>query len=271
VYVALKRMAADHEKSPNPNGLAILDASDIQARRPKAEFRLVSTLFWDDSHGAEGVQPVMIGGRPYLIFSDNLGAIGYKSPPPVNACDSGKPGHGFARIIDLTDEKNPLTVSRLIPQVADPARCKDVMHDPTLYGGYGSFACSVDNVDNAKLLACGNFEAGLRVFDIRDPTRPLEVAYYKPPARRTESRAGSIFRLLSTGPENGPARNHTADSVVVAPRFNGTRRRSGSPAQTTVSKSSDSRIDSRRCMRSCSTHRRLSSTLVQSATEDPHA
>lgn len=219
VYVALKRMAADHEKAPNPNGLVIFDVSDIQARRPNAQFRLISTLFWDDTRGSEGMQVVMIRGRPYLIFSDNLGAIGYESPPPADACEAGKPGHGYARIIDLSDEKNPKTVSRLMPEAADPANCSKVMHDPTLYGGYGSFGCTIDNDADGKLLACGNFEGGLRVFDIRDPLRPREVAYYKPPARRTETRPGSIFLISPTGPQTGPARDHTADSVVVAPKF----------------------------------------------------
>lgn len=219
VYVAIKRMSPDHQKSPNPNGLIVLDANEIQSRKPQAQFHFVSQLFWEDSLGAEGMQFIKIHNRPYLVFSDNLGAIGYKSPPPPNACDSGKPGHGFARIIDLTDEKNPKTISRLMPEVADPRRCREVMHDPTLYGGYGSFACTVDDPADGRLMACGNFEAGLRIFDIRDPFDPQEVAYYKPPARRTENRPGSIFRLASAGPQTSPARNHTADSVVVAPRF----------------------------------------------------
>jgi hypothetical protein len=183
VYVAIKRMASDHETSSDPNGLVILDASEIQARTPQAQFRLVSHLFWDDSLGAEGMQFMNIRGHPYLVFSDNLGAIGHKSPPPSSACDSGKPGHGFARIIDLTDEKNPKTSSRLMPEAAEPRNCRKVMHDPTLYGGYGSFACTVDEPSEARLLACGNFEAGLRVFDVRDPSHPREVAYYKPPPR----------------------------------------------------------------------------------------
>jgi hypothetical protein len=145
VYVTLKRMATDSEKSPHPNGLLIFDSREIQARKPHAAFHLISHVFWEDSHGSEGLQPVTIKGRRYLVFSDNLGAIGAVSPPPAGVCASGRPGHGFARIIDLSDEKHPRTVSRLILEAATPEHCPKVMRDPTTYGGYGSIACTVDN------------------------------------------------------------------------------------------------------------------------------
>lgn len=214
VYVSVKRMADDWETSVNPNGLLIFDIRDIQQRRENAKFRLISTIFWQDTHGAEGIATATIRGRPYLIFSDNLGVLGFKKPSPAGVCDSVKPGHGYARIIDLSNEQSPRTIARLMLEVSDPRNCAKSVYDPTLYGSYGSFACSVDDEDNSQLLACGNFEAGLRVFDIRDPSQPRELAYYKPPARRMEHRPGSLFR-----PQTGAVQDNTADSVIVAPKF----------------------------------------------------
>lgn len=78
--------------------------------------------------------------------------------------------------------------------------------------GYGSVACDVDSRDDAKILACGFFEGGLRVFDIRKPDQPREIAYYKPPARRKEDRPASMPRAFWGSDDL------TADPVIV-PRF----------------------------------------------------
>lgn len=212
-YVGLQRMEEDHQRAPHPNGVVVLDIRDVQARTPNAKFRVISSLFWDDAHMSSLLTPFRSNGRSYLLASDAAGAIGMYLPPPNNACDSGRPGNGFSRIIDITDERAPKTVSKLMLEVSEPANCSKVMHDPTIVGGYGAFGCSVDNDTNAKLLACGQHEAGLRVFDIRDPTRPREVAYYKPPARRTEARMGSLWRTALGN------KDYTADSIVVVPLF----------------------------------------------------
>ena len=215
-YVTLLRVEDDQAKAPNPNGLVILDVSDLQARRPHPQFRLISTLFWDDTHIAQFAVPVTIKGRPYLIFTDYAGAIRLMSPPADDACDSGRPGHGFARIIDIGDEKHPKTVSKLMLGVDDPTNYSKVMHDPTLFGAYGSFGCNADDDQNARLLACGYLEGGVRVFDIRDPARPREIAYYKPPARRTQSRPGSVYFQPTRA---WSPKDHTADPVMISPRF----------------------------------------------------
>jgi len=211
-YVSIKRMVNDQTETKNPNGLAILDVSDIQAHRSKPQIRLVSTLFWEDTHGSEGMQLVTLQGKRFLTFSDNQGAIDYQSPRPGEMCASGRPSYGFARIIDLSDEMTPRTASTLMLEADAPANCTQVVHDSKEYGAYGSYACIVDNPENGRLLACASWQSGLRVFDIRDPVHPKEVAYYKPSARRSEVRPGSLLAL-------DPHSDRTTDPVITFPRF----------------------------------------------------
>jgi hypothetical protein len=211
LYVALLRLADDRAKAPNPNGLVILDISDLQARRLSPKFRVISTLFWNDPHLAQFAMPVKVKGHPYLVFTDLTGSIGWQSsPPPADVCESGKPSFGFARIIDIGQESHPVTVSTLMLKVADPSICSTVRLDPVVAYGYGSGACDVDNDEDARLLACSYFEGGLRVFDISDPTHPREIAYYKPRATRTEVHFGApnLDFLPWTS-------DHTADQVMV--------------------------------------------------------
>jgi hypothetical protein len=83
---------------------------------------------------------------------------------------------GMARIIDISDETNPKIVSKLMLESNDPANCSAVLPDLVGLSGftYDTHYCSVDNRDNATTLACANFEAGVRVYDIRHPRRPRE-------------------------------------------------------------------------------------------------
>lgn len=207
-YLAVSRRLATGTAS-DPQGLAILDVSDFQLRRRSPSFRVISTLFWDETDEAQFILPATVGGSPYLVFTDLTGAVGYVHPAKEDVCKSGKPSYGFPRIIDIADEKKPRTISKLMLEATDPVNCSKVAHDPTTVYGYGSLVCDVDSRDNAKMLACVYFEGGLRVFDIRNPSEPREIAYYKPPARRKEARPGSMLRAWGYD-------DLTADPVIVA-------------------------------------------------------
>jgi hypothetical protein len=175
-----------------PNGLVISDVSDIQFRRPNPQIRVVGTLFWQDGGIAQSALPVTINGRPHIIFADEAaGAItipGTLDPGGREAsCNLGLPASGFARIIDITDETNPKLVSKLMLEAHDPANCAELLTTPgeNRQSDYSAHYCMVDKVLDAKMVACSYFGAGIRVFDIHDPYHPKEIAYYKPPGRRT--------------------------------------------------------------------------------------
>jgi hypothetical protein len=175
---------------PAHNGLLIYDLSEIQAREPNPQARLISSLLFKDGSGAQHTIPVRIHGRPYVIFVDEGGSGGVSSPAQVRAaCAAGFPPFPMARIIDIRDETKPKIVSRLALEVHNPANCAKVL--PDIVGlsifTYGSHYCSVDNRHHATTLACGYFNSGIRVFDIRNPRRPKEIAYYNPAGATTPS------------------------------------------------------------------------------------
>jgi hypothetical protein len=164
------------------NGLIIADVSDIQSRKANPQVRVLGTVFWKDGATAQHTIPVKIAGKSYVIHVDEAGSGGNNPAGWAAACAANLPAWPFARIIDVTDEKAPKVVTKLMLEMHDPANCSKVL--PDLAGltsfTYGSHYCSVDDKANATTLACGYFNSGIRVFDIRDVLRPKEIAYFNP-------------------------------------------------------------------------------------------
>jgi hypothetical protein len=171
------------------NGLMIFDTSQIQLRKANPQVPLISKLFWKDGGVSQHTINVHIGGKPYIIFVDEGGPAGNGTTGPAAACAANLPPYPMARIIDISDETHPFIVSRLALEIHNPANCSQTL--PDIVGltafTYGSHYCSVDNRRDATTLACGYFNAGIRVFDIRSPRRPKEIAYYNPAGTTTAS------------------------------------------------------------------------------------
>ena len=189
-----------------PDGLVIEDVSDYQFRRPNPQIRIIGKLFWTDQGEAEPMIPVKIKGHPYIISSDESGGAAGAGGWPA-ACARGASPFGYPRIIDVGDETNPKIIAKLRLEVSDPANCSLLLSEtppdppgtapgtnlPPVSGttNYSEERCVADRPNNARMLACSFQNAQLRVFDIRDPTHPKEIAYYKSPAVRTEVRPAS--------------------------------------------------------------------------------
>jgi hypothetical protein len=192
---------------PANNGLVIYDLTDIQQRKANPQIRVISELYWKDGSVAQHTIPVTIGGKPYVIFVDEGGSGGTTSSTQFEAaCAAGMPAFPMARIIDISDEVNPFIASRVALETHAPKACSIVR--PDIAGlsifTYGSHYCSVDNKQNATTLACGYFNSGIRVFDIRDPQRPKEIAYYNPAGTTTASPGSnhvSIGQWRAGGPD----------------------------------------------------------------------
>ena len=175
--------------APPANGILILDVSDFQKRVANPQFRLVGSLLWRDGGQMQHTILATIGGKSYLVAVDESGPGGSNAAGWQASCAAGLPPFNMARIIDISDETSPKLVSRLMLETHDPKNCDKIL--PDLVGRssftYGSHYCSIDNRHNATTLACGYFNSGIRVFDIRDAARPKEIAYFNPPGTTTPS------------------------------------------------------------------------------------
>jgi len=187
--------------NPVQNGFAILDVSQVQARAANPQIKLISTFLYTDGSVGQHTIPVTIKGRRYVIQVDEGGGGGIPGgggSPWGQTCQAGITPFPTARIVDIDNEKNPKLVSKLVLEMNDPAKCAQVIPDIvglTIFS-YGTHYCSVDNRHNATTLACDEFNSGIRVFDIRNPERPKEIAYFNPAGVATPS-GGSNH--LSTG------------------------------------------------------------------------
>jgi hypothetical protein len=202
-----------------PDGLVILDVSDYQYRRPDPKIRIVSKLFWNDSSGAEQMLPFSASGRRYILSTDEFGGFG-SAGGLASACDRSALPFGVPQIIDITDEKNPHIVAKVMLEVDAPENCRTFLANPPDLGsaipgpypdGYSAERCNLDRDDSPTLLACSFEQAGLRVFDIRDLHHPKEIAYWKPAALRKAFLPGSFTW--------NPQADRTADRTAGTPRF----------------------------------------------------
>jgi len=187
--------------SVGPDGLVIEDVSDYQFRRPNPQIRIISKLFWADQGITESMIPVHINGHPYLITTDEGGGASGVGGWPA-ACARGASAFGYPNIIDVADVRNPKIISKLRLQVSDPANCAALLAEtppdapgtapgtnlPAISGttNYSEETCTPDNPEDTKMLACGSQNAGMRVFDVSEPTHPKEIAYWKSGAVRTK-------------------------------------------------------------------------------------
>jgi len=190
------------------NGLIIYDVSEVQHRRPHPVIKVLGSLYW--VNGNVAIQPdlALIRGKPYVGVGDECGSGSCDYPAAaINACHAGLSPYGFERLIDIGNLDKPRLVAQLMIGVDDPKNCRLTQKDisATMGGlGYSLHDCTFDNPRDAKLLACSAHQAGIRVFDIHDPRRPEEIAYFKGPAPPdpTQIDPGSLlnpFRPLFSG------------------------------------------------------------------------
>src|SRR5205085_3427512 len=149
--------------------------------------RFISEAVIRDGAAEQLALQVKIKGRSYVLALGEQGT-GNKPSAWKAVCAAGLTPFSKVKIFDVEEEQYPKHVNDIVIEANDPKNCAAIAPDLDLPRALSSFAydvhhCSVDNRDDATTLACGYFESGIRVYDIRDPAHVKEIAYFSPPSK----------------------------------------------------------------------------------------
>ncbi len=168
-------------------GLTILDVTGVHKHELNPTVPVISQLTWPEVSIPQNALPITIKGHPYIVEVDEF-TSGTTNPDfsnPAAGMYNAAAKVGAARIIDIGDEKNPKVVSNIRLAVNQPgARAGDQKNDPGAQSpvqGYAGHYCSVPQRKDPKIVACSFIVSGLRVFNIEDPVKPREIAYFNGP------------------------------------------------------------------------------------------
>jgi hypothetical protein len=165
----------------NPAGMLVLDISEIQARTANPQVKEVSRLSWDTVTIPQNAIPFTSNGKKYIMEVDEYSG----NPGPIPVAIHGSKV-GAARIIDISDETKPKVISNLRLDVHNVENREKIASDPGAQnptGGYAGHYCNIPTRVNPTIVACSMILSGLRIFDIRDPANPVEVAYFNAPVK----------------------------------------------------------------------------------------
>jgi hypothetical protein len=193
--------------APN-KGLVMLDVSD--KTQPKLISRLsVNPPFGGGAAGAPCHTALRLGDRPYVVLTTE----GERARYFANETTDGlfkklktQPMNGLF-IVEITDINNPSLISVFpypeVPEgythgsnfnVVDGVRVPFGPHNI-----FDAFGTDVYKPVDDKVYCC-YFNAGLRIYDVKDPFRPKEIAYFMPPDP-TKMYFDNATHTLMPGPE----------------------------------------------------------------------
>ncbi|HEY3021366.1 MAG TPA: hypothetical protein VGJ32_14310 [Solirubrobacteraceae bacterium] len=187
---------------PIDGQLLTLDVSEIQARKPDPKVREVSRLTWNSVAIPQNTAPMRIDGHPYVLEFDEFAWRFTQVPQDFNSV-------GAARIVDMADEAHPRVVSNLRLEINQPEQRKEAQNDPgaqSLAQGYAAHYCAVPREVDPEIVACSFINSGLRIFDVRDPRRPREVAYFVAPPEPGVSNGEQASDFAMSKPSFAPER-----------------------------------------------------------------
>lgn len=170
-----------YSASGNGNGVLVLDVSEIQERKFNPQVTEVGKVSWPTQTIPQNALPFTRDGNPYLFEIDEYSASGEGGSVTAHGDIVGA-----ARIIDISDETEPFVVSDLRLEVHQPENRDAIAGDPGAMlpvQGYAGHYCNIESRVNPSIAACSMIVSGLRIFDIRDPANPKEIAYFNAPVK----------------------------------------------------------------------------------------
>jgi hypothetical protein len=176
--------------------LVTLDTTAIQERSASPELPVVAEL--ELPNFGHTVLRAQIGGQPYL-FSSGETPFGNPENCPW----------AWGHVIDNSEERTPRAVAEIKLEVNELDNCGTTTQDAAVYSIHYA---GVDDETDTSTLFYTYYSGGLRVFDVRDPANPKEIAYYHP-----EPVPGSVLRPIS--PTTGDAHTPTWDSATSDVHF----------------------------------------------------
>ena len=190
----------------------IADTSEVQARKQDAEIKVIGELATPGNDGQQSTIPIFYDGRPHIFNFSEYAELAQ----PCTSRPDRETNFGYPMIVDIADERNPKVVSKIFNEVTLPENCDEVAGDSAAFPSngltkgdifgvvgsrvflYDSHYCSTDRTHDPTIAACASFGSGIRVYDIRDPRAPKEIAYFNPGT--TDSPAGAVANATVARP-----------------------------------------------------------------------
>jgi hypothetical protein len=163
---------------------SIVDISKWLQRKPDGSPDGPPRIISQFSGRGHSIRTARIGGVPYVLHSDeSVFGAAYGCLP-----QEGAPFAGPAQpwLTNISDPAHPKAVSQFGLQINEPKNCKkqyDAKENESVHYH------DVDDPSDTTFVMASMWNAGIRVFDVRNPRQPTEVAYFNP---------GDIDPLAST-------------------------------------------------------------------------
>ena len=148
------------------------------------QLRVVDITVWPpqivgvvEPASGHGVRRATISGKPFLLNSNENVNPDFRT---VNGCQTEPDlirGAAQASLTDISDETAPETVSELGLAINEEANCPAQLESRVRASIHYA---ELDHPDRTHFAMVSMGNAGLRVFDVRRPSRPREAAYWNP-------------------------------------------------------------------------------------------